>query len=146
MRKLLVSLVLVPLAAITVLSCDDHPTAAEATQAATTVAESSTALAAKSAPLPKPVALSGAVYVNSYNSCSGPYCSAQVDCPAGKIPIVGGQGPNAVDGWNLFVARPHISIDGTASWLASGRRTDGGTGGWEVHAFAICVDADIEVE
>ena len=91
MRKLLALLVLVPFAAAVVLSCDDHPTAPEEAQAATTLQEASTPQALKQPPWGAPAVLSGAVIVQTTVQFLGSGMSwPKVYCPDGKFPVSGG--------------------------------------------------------
>ncbi len=146
MRKFLGLLMLVPFAAILVLSCDDHPTAPEEVQAATTVQESSTPQATKAPPLPTPVVLAdwhvttgnGKISANSW----GPVFAY---CPDGTFPIGGGFSCSS-DAACAYSSGAQVIANGP-------HRDDGGPDGWQVWyrndtsnemtglAYAVCVAA-----
>ncbi len=139
MRKLLA--LLVPFAAVVVLSCDDPPTAPEEAQAATTVQESSTPQMARVPALPTPVVLAGAEvagYAAGFTSSSR--SSATVDCPLGKWPITGGW--RVLGGENsTFAVQASSPISGGSdrgSWLVELLRTEG-SGEWDLITYAVCV-------
>ena len=90
MRKFLGLLMLVPFAAILVLSCDEHPTAPENAQAATTALESSTPLATKAPPLPVPVLLNDVSFENTVEVIGPGLHERVVSCPEGTVPLSGG--------------------------------------------------------
>ena len=93
MRKLLALLVLVPFAAAVVLSCDDHPTAPEEVQAATTAQEASTPQASTKAPtLPTPVVLADFTLATAPGTVLGAGETEEtvILCPSGFVPIDGG--------------------------------------------------------
>ncbi len=91
MRKLLALLVLVPVAAIVVLSCDDHPTGLDEAQATTNVEASSAPQATKAPPLPTPVLLAGLSFTkNSVSIDPGATLTVKIDCPPGRAPLTGG--------------------------------------------------------
>jgi hypothetical protein len=103
MRKLLALLVLVPFAAVAVLSCDDHPTAPEEAQPATTLQESSAPQAAAKAPtLPTPVMLSDFTLATTPGTAlgAGAIDETVILCPSGFVPIDAG---SVVENSNLKV-------------------------------------------
>ena len=133
MRRLLALLVLVPFAAVVVLSCDDHPTAPEEVQAATTVQESSAPQAAVKPPaLPTPVLLAGLSFTKAtITATAGQSATFRINCPPGKAPITGGLDCR------------------DAVYGGSGPEVDPGSGGVEYGWRGTCrneTDADVVVQ
>ena len=148
MRKVLTLLVLVPFATVVVLSCDDHPTAPEEVQAATTVQESSAPQASKQPPtLPMPVVLSGwtlAVADEQTWIPDGALGASTAWCPEGKIPVAGGFAASAGN-WTLVDNRPtYNNATQQAGWKTSIRNDDDGS--LPLRTYASCVDGSISVE
>jgi hypothetical protein len=120
MRRLLALLVLVPFAAVVVLSCDDHPTAPEEVQAATTVLESSAPQAAAKAPtLPTPVMLSG--WIRTYADEGNPIAPGDpgfslARCPSGTVAITGGFDTVGSSDFVLMRSNPEW-VDGQSGWF-----------------------------
>jgi hypothetical protein len=143
MRKLLGLLMLIPFAAVLVLSCDEHPTAPEEARAATTVQESSAPQAAAKAPtLPTAVVLSGAeiaVWASGLTSYSR--ATAVADCSEGKWPISGGWRVLGGESSTFVVqtSAPEPSGTDRGAWRVELLRTDG-TGEWNLIASAVCVE------
>ena len=150
MQKLLAMLVLVPFAAVVVLSCDDHPTAPEGAQAATTVQEASTPQAAKQPPtLPMAVRLSGVEFVQGTTNSQvsiGYTAGSFAMCPSGKVPLSGGYWASPGDPNSRYIvniSQPYKS-GSEIGWLASAMLTAGS--GVSVTAYALCVDGDFGLE
>jgi hypothetical protein len=150
MRKLLALLILVPFAAVVVLSCDDHPTAPEEAQAATTVQESSTPQAAAKAPtLPTPVVLSGAeVITGPYAATSnlGETVYSYAACPDGKIPLSGGYMVNADPDTEDFLVMQNTArrVVSTTGWSTGIKLTAGSFLG--IASYAVCIDAVVTLD
>jgi len=90
MRKLLALLVLIPFAAVVVLSCDDHPTAPQEAQAATTTL-ASRATQAKGPPALPAVTLADYTWVHTVSTITSAGAhGTTVRCPEGTNPIAGG--------------------------------------------------------
>ncbi len=122
MRKLLALFVLVPFAAVFVLSCDDPPTAPEQAEAATTVQESPTPQASRQPPaLPMPVRLSG--WVRSYDDVNeiapGMPGFSLALCPSGTVAITGGFDTAGTTDFVLKRSNPDTSIDGQPGWMVA---------------------------
>jgi hypothetical protein len=146
MRKLLGLLMLVPFAAILVLSCDEHPTAPENAQAATTVQESSTPQATKAPRLPTPVALSGYTVqvspVLAICPSGSDNCCAGNMCPAGKVLIAGGFETNTPD-FVLTRERPFFQpISNQVGWAVCVTNTSSGS--LELGVSVACTDGVVE--
>jgi hypothetical protein len=136
MRKLLALLVLVPFAAVLVLSCDEHPTAPEDARAATIVQESSAPLAAQPPALPIGVTLSSWTLVEETvvipDSDVGSVFAA---CPAGMAPVTGGF--ECETSYELLANRPAMQ-NGKAGWYAFIYNLGEGTD-QDLTAYAACV-------
>jgi hypothetical protein len=108
MRKLLALLVLLPFAAVAVLSCDDSPTAPEEASAATTIQESSTPQASRQPPaLPMPVVLSAVELVFGTPAVAyepGDFAESFAQCPMGKAPLTCGYSTSLSGGSTFLVA------------------------------------------
>lgn len=143
MRKPIALLVLVPFAAVLVLSCDDHPTAPEEAQAATTVPETSAPQATRIPALPTPVRLSGVVEVGAtLGTVATGSINAYAACPEGKWPISGGFDIDPVtNGYRVVANRPGPSPYGpnAGAWIVTAVR-ESGDADWTLEAWAICVD------
>ena len=149
MRKLLALLVLVPFAAVVVLSCDDHPTAPEEVQAATTAQESSAPQATRVPPLPTPVVLSGAEVITgpyAYTSDLGATVFSYATCSDGKIPLSGGYMVNANPGTEDFLVMQNTARRSalTTGWSAGIKLTAGSFLG--IASYAVCVDAVLTLD
>ena len=140
MRKLLALLVLVPFAAIVVLSCDDHPTAPEEVQAATAVQESSTPQASTKAPtLPTPVTLAG--YSTKFSTVTldpGETKGTYAWCPLGKVPIAGGFDCIDMEPRANSPASEGYNGEAQLGWYGACTNTTGSVRGLTVRV--ICID------
>ena len=140
MRKFLGLLMLVPFAAILVLSCDEHPTSPENAQAATTLHEASTPQADKPPTLPVGVSLGSwtlvqeTVVIPEYD-----VGAVFVACPAGTAPVTGGFENDGT--FELYANRPAMQ-NGNAGWYVYlGNKGEGVI--QQLTAYAACVAANV---
>ena len=138
MRKLLALLVLVPFAAVLVLSCDEHPTAPENAQAATTVQESSTPQAMKAPPLPTPVLLNVVSFESTVEVIGPGLHERVVYCPEGTVPLSGGVA--CTTGGVIQGSQPSAS-GGEQPYGWAGACENETTGSIGIVVSAICVSA-----
>jgi hypothetical protein len=142
MLKMLGAIMLVPFAALLVLSCDDHPTAPEKPLSTTDAQESSAGLADRKAPpLAAPVVLAGVeVQALAAGVTTSSRSSVEVQCSTGKWPISGGWRVigGETSAFSVQTSAPDAAGPDRGSWRVELLRTDG-TGEWNLLAYAVCI-------